>query len=416
MTSSVYGAFAHAYVSEVGAAVRRMIETGGDAAVGLMKKAIAERGPVRGFGNGGSSAIIRSVLLQLRAGHVGLPVNESMMSQAALAYWAQHDSYRAVFCRSLADDIRDVGLVVLASVSGRSANIVETVRLCRAHGVPVLAVVGGDGHQLGPLDGVLWATGTTDQQLSEDVTLTALTLAAAATAEPEHVPLRVRLEQHLHALTAMDTERLGWFLEAATQAVADAVRHRRRIYVLCPDGGPLSLAAEHFAHNVHWDAPLGVEGVRPPVVISGLSLADMSAIYNDHPDPAHGVRYQLRSASPGDVVFLLAYDSHSRTSRQAIDAAVEAEAQVFLLHRDGPAPPTPGQHSQRLPPLDDFGLPCLVQTIAHMVCRTTRATLVADSEPAAKAGPSPRDLMEQDLAPLRELSNTSAVSLEGIVT
>ncbi|WP_158073088.1 SIS domain-containing protein [Streptomyces kebangsaanensis] len=413
MTSSVYGAFAHAYLTEVDTAVRRMLESGGDAAVGLMRKAIGDGGLVRGFGNGGSSAIVRSALLQLRVSNPGLPVNEAMMSQAVMAYWAQQDSYRTVFCRSLADDIQDVGLVVVASVSGRSANIVETVRLCRVHGVPVLAVVGGNGTQLGSVDGVVWATGITDQQLSEDVTLTALTLAAAATQEPEPVPLPVRLEQHLHALAELDTERLGGWLETATRAVADAVRHRRRIYVLCPEGGPLALAAEHFAHNVHWDAPLGIEGVRPPVVISGLSLADMSAIYNDHPDPAHGVRYQLRSASPGDVVFLLAYDSHSRTSRQAIDAAVQADAEVFLLHRDGPALPAAGRHSQKLPPLDDFGLPCLVQSIAHMVCRTTRAALATDSEPAAKAGPSPHDLMEQDLAPLRELSTTPAVPLEG---
>ncbi|WP_116209317.1 SIS domain-containing protein [Streptomyces olivoreticuli] len=409
MSSSAYGAFAHTYMAEVGTAVRRMLESG-DAAVALMRKAVAERGRVRGFGNGGSSAIIRSALAQLRAGHAGLDVNASMVSPAAMAYLAQRDSYRTVFRRALADEIGDVDLVIVASVSGMSANITETVGLCRDHQVPVLAVVGGSGDQLGPVDGMVWATGTTDQQVSEDAILTALTLAAAATEEPERVLLPV--EQHLHALAAMAPQRLGGWVAAATQAVTNVIRHRRALYVLCPDGGPLALAAEHFAHNLHWDAPLGVAGVRPPVVVSAPSLADMSAIYNDHPDPAHGVRYQLASASPGDVVFLLAYDSDGRTIRQAADAAFQTGAHIFLLHRDGHPLATAGQRSYRVPPVDDFGMACLVQSIAHMVCRTTRAALAADAAPPEAAALSPRDLMAQDLAPRRELS-TPSVPLEG---
>ncbi|CAM5307849.1 SIS domain-containing protein [Streptomyces abikoensis] len=411
MSSSVYGAFAHAYMTQVSAAVGWMLERQGAAATALMRKTVAEGSSVRGFGNGGSSAIVRSILAQLRAGHAGLDVNEAMVSLAAMAYTAQRTGYRMVFSGVLADEIDSVGLVLVASVSGRSENIVETVGLCHRHGVPVLAAVGGRGDQLGPVDGMVWPTGATDQQVSEDAMLTALTLTAAASAEPEHLSLSDHWERYLHALAALDTRRLGQWIEAATRAVTDAIRHRNAIYVLCPDGGPLALAGEHFAHNLHWDAPLGVENIQPPVIISEPSLADMSAIYNDHPDPAHGVRYQLHSASVGDVVFLLAYDSHGRTNRHAIDVALRAGAQVFLLHRDGPDFHAAGRRSQRLPALDDFGLPCLVQSIAHMVCRTTRAALAAGS---ATAGPSPLDLMAQDLAPRRELSApTPEVALEG---
>ncbi|WP_414167213.1 SIS domain-containing protein [Streptoverticillium reticulum] len=414
MSSSAYGAFAHTYMTHVSAAVTRMLESEGAAAAALMRKTVAEGSPVRGFGNGGSSAIVRAVLARLRDSHAGLDVNEAMVSLAALAYTAQREGYRTVFSRVLADEIDSVGLVLVASVSGRSENIVETVGLCHRHGVPVLAAVGGRGDQLGPVDGMVWPTGATDQQVSEDAMLTALTLTAAASTEPEHVPLSHRLEEYLHALASLDTRCLGQWIGAATRAVTDAIRHRSAIYVLCPDGGPLALAGEHFAHNLHWDAPLGVEGVRPPVVMSDPSLADMSAIYNDHPDPAHGVRYQLHSASAGDVVFLLAYDSHGRTNRQAVDAALQVGAQVFLLHRDGPDLHEAGRRSQRLPPVDDFGLSCLVQSIAHMVCRTTRAALAMGSASVAGAGPSPLDLMAQDLAPRRELSAPiPAVALEG---
>ncbi|MEU9371655.1 SIS domain-containing protein [Streptomyces avermitilis] len=400
MTPAVYADFARAYVTEVGHAVRRML-TRGTEAVDLLTKATADGGVVRAFGNGGSSAIVRSALLQLHTG-AGLPVNDAMMSPATMAYTAQN--YRHVFALPLARDIDRVDLVVVASVSGRSANICEAVRLCADNRVPVLALVGGDGTQMEPADGLVWATGTTDQQISEDAMLTALTLAAAAL-DPHEEPLPARQERHLHALSAVDTGALGGFLREATEAVADAIRSRRRIYVLCPDGGPLALAGEHFAHNLSWDAPLGVEDVQPPLIVSDPSLADMSAIYNDHPDPAYGVCYQLSSASPQDVVFLLSYDSAGRTTREAVSAAEAAGTRLFLLHRDGPGRSGAGPRHFRLPQVDDFALAALAQSVAHLLCRTTRAALAADHGGPA-AGLSPRDLMARDLAPLRELSDT----------
>ncbi|MCX5278131.1 MULTISPECIES: SIS domain-containing protein [Streptomyces] len=403
MTTLLYEDFAHAYVTEVGEAIRRMLPRGTEA-VDLLARATADGGEIRAFGNGGSSAIVRSALLQLHT-QAGVPVNDSMMSPATLAYSAQRDEFRTAFARSLARDIDRVRLVVVASVSGRSANILEATRLCAEHRVPVLALVGGDGTQMEPADGMVWATGTTDQQISEDAMLTVLTLAAATVPDPDTEPLLTRAERHLHAVSAVDAELLGAFLREATEAVADAIRNRRRIYVLCPDGGPLALAGEHFAHNLAWDAPLGVDGVQPPLVVCDPSLADMSAVYNDHPDPAHGVRHQLSSAGPEDVVFLLAYDSASRTTREAVNVATVAGTRLFLLHRDGPGCSGARARDFRLPRVDDFALAALVQSVAHLLCRTTRATLTADrSGPAAVL--SPDALMAQDLAPLRELSDT----------
>ncbi|MFF5491521.1 SIS domain-containing protein [Streptomyces virginiae] len=403
MTALPYEDFAHAYLTEVGETVRRMLP-GSQGAVDLLAKAIVGGREIRAFGNGGSSAIVRSALLQLHA-QAGVPVHDAMMSPATLAYGAQQGDYRTAFARSLASGIGRVDLVVTASVSGRSANILETARLCAEHRVPVLALVGGDGTQMEAADGMVWATGVTDQQISEDAMLTALTLAATTALDPATEPLAIRAERHLDTLAAVDTGLLGAFLREATAAVADAIRNRRRIYVLCPDGGPLALAGEHFAHNLHWDAPLGVEDVQPPLVAGDPSLADMSAIFNDHPDPAHGVRYQLSSASPEDVVFLLAYDSAGRTTREAVNAATAAGTRPFLLHRDGPGHSGAEARSFRLPRLDDFALSALAQSVAHLLCRTTRVALTAH-----RSGPdtalSPHDLMAQDLAPLRELSDT----------
>ncbi|MEU1458649.1 SIS domain-containing protein [Streptomyces avermitilis] len=401
MTTFLYEDFAHAYVTEVGDAVRRM-RTRHAEAVDLLAKATVGGGEIRAFGNGGSSAIVRSALLQLHA-QAGVPVNDAMMSPATLAYTAQREEFRTAFARSLARDIDRVRLVLVASVSGRSANILEAARLCAEHRVPVLALVGGDGTQMELAGGMVWATGTTDQQISEDAMLTVLTLAVATVPGPGTEPLPARAERHLRALAAVDTELLGAFLREATEAVADAIRNRRRIYVLCPDGGPLALAGEHFAHNLAWDAPLGVDGVQPPLVVCDPSLADMSAILNDHPDPAHGVRHQLSSADPEDVVFLLAYDSAGRTTREAVNAATVVGARPFLLHRDGPGRSSAGARHFRLPRVDDFALATLVQSVAHLLCRTTRAALTS------AAVLSPDDLMARDLAPLRELSDTPSL-------
>ncbi|MFD6936242.1 SIS domain-containing protein [Streptomyces goshikiensis] len=399
MTTLLYEDFARTYMTEVGDAARRMLTRGAEAVDLLATAAVGGR-EIHAFGNGGSSAIARALLLQLRT-QAGLPVHDAMMSPATLAYTAQQDGYSSVFARSLAAGIDKVGLVVVASVSGRSPNIHEAVQLCGANGVPVLALVGGDGAQMAPAPGMVWATGITDQQISEDAMLTVLTLTAAAVLGTE--PLAARAARYQRALTDADTGLLGAFLSDATAAVTDAIRNQRRIYVLCPDGGPLALAGEHCAHNLAWDAPLGVPGVEGPLVICDPSLADMSAILNDHPDPAHGVRRQLSSAGPEDVVFLLAYDSGSRTIREAVEAATAAGARTFVLHRDGPGNDGAGARHFRLPSgLDDFELAAVVQSAAHLLCRTTRAALTAGQSAAVSSA----DLMAQDLAPLRELSET----------
>ncbi|MFI2030527.1 SIS domain-containing protein [Streptomyces buecherae] len=201
MVSAVYGDFARAYLTEVAAAARRMF-TRGTEAVELLQRVTAGRTQIRAFGNGGSSAIVCSVLLQLPF-HTGQPVNDSMMSTATMAYGAQRQDYRSLFAQSLAQDIDQVGLVVVASVSGRSTNVVEAVRLCQDNRVPVLALVGGDGTQIEPVDGMVWATGTTDQQVSEDAMLTALTLTAAALG-PRAESLPTSRERHLRALASVD--------------------------------------------------------------------------------------------------------------------------------------------------------------------------------------------------------------------
>ncbi|MER0240866.1 SIS domain-containing protein [Streptomyces sp. HSW2009] len=401
MASAVYGDFARAYLTEVAAAARRMF-TRGSEAVELLQRASAGGMQIRAFGNGGSSAIVRSVLLQLPF-HTGQPMSDSMMSTATMAYGAHRQDYRTLFAQSLAQDIDEVGLVVTASVSGRSTNVVEAVRFCQDNRVPVLALVGGDGTQMEPVDGMVWATGTTDQQVSEDAMLTALALTATALG-PRAESLPTSQERHLRALASVDTALLAGFLYETTEAVTEAIRSRRCTYVLCPDGGPLALAGEHFAHNLSWDAPLGVEGVQPPLIMRDPSLADMSAMFNDHPDPAYGVRHQLSSASPKDVVFLLTYDSANRTTREAISAAAAAGTRLFLLHRDGPAQSTDTQCSFTLPKTDHFAQAALAQSIAHLVCRTTRAALARTPFTTA-AVMSSHDLMAQDLAPLRELSD-----------
>ncbi|MGW1616821.1 hypothetical protein ACWCQZ_47050 [Streptomyces sp. NPDC002285] len=79
-----------------------------------------------------------------------------------------------------------------------------------------------------------------------------------------------------------------------------------------------------------------------------------------------------------------------------------AGTRPFLLHRDGPGRSGAGARGFRLPRVDDFALATLVQSVAHLLCRTTIAALAADQAGVL----SPDDLMARDLAPLRELSGT----------
>jgi D-sedoheptulose 7-phosphate isomerase len=379
----------------------------------LLAHTIAAGRRVCVVGNGGSSAIARSVSFQIRCHaeeHGHGPVVLDLGDQHEIAGRADRIGYAS----ALSDMVWRRGLsfgdtVIAISMSGRSPNIVGLARDCGRHGVRAVAFTGAQGGELAELTAWCVRTGVDDQQLSEDAVLVWLTLAVDATMAQRcgTRDLRVaarRSAEHLRRLA--EHPRLPGFLGDLSTVVARAMLARQPVYVVCGQGGPLGWVAEHLAHNLYWDVPTGT-AAGTPMVIGPASVADLTAIHNDHPDPAHGVRYRLAAADAGDVVCGIADAGGTADVRGLLAGAASRGAATYLitdqeLHRLE----TPSVLD--VDAVDVWQLSSVVQPVAHMLCRLAGQRL----RDAARdeRGSSLSELLAADLAPRRVHHAPAAVA------
>lgn len=182
---------------------------------------------------------------------------------------------------------------------------------------------------------------------------------------------------------------------------------RRSVFVVCGQGGPLGWVAEHLAHNLYWDVPTGTAATTP-MVIGPASVADLTAIHNDHPDPTHGLRYRLAAASAGDVVCGIAGASTAEEVREMIAGAASRGAVTYLV--------TTGRarHELGSPTVLDvdaanvWQLSTVAQPVAHMLCRLAGQRLRDATR--NHRGSSLPELLAADLAPRRVHHAPAAVA------
>jgi phosphoheptose isomerase len=364
-------------------------------------------------GNGGSSAIARGVSFQLRcraetAGYG--PVVLDVGDQHEMACRADRVGYASalsamVWRRGLA-----VGDTVIAiSMSGCSPNIVGLAGDCARHGVRVIAFTGGHGGELAEQAAWCVRTGVEDQQLSEDTVLAWLTLVADASMVGRHGPrqLRAAVRGQADQLRRLaEHPRLPGFLTDLSAAVATTMVARRAVLVVCGQGGPLGWVAEHLAHNLYWDVPTGTT-VSTPLVLGAASVADLTAIHNDHPDPAHGMRYRLAAAAAGDVVCGITDPGGATGARELLAGPASRGAATFLI--TGQAP-----HELSAPTVldvdaaDVWHLATVAQPVAHLLCRLTAQRLRDTTRD--HPGSSLPELLSADLAPRRTHHTPAAVA------
>jgi hypothetical protein len=137
-------------------------------------------------------------------------------------------------------------------------------------------------------------------------------------------------------------------------------------------------------------------------VIGAASVADLTAIRNDHPDRAHGVRHRLAGVRPGDVVCGIADAGDTLSLRESLAVAGTRDAATHLITAGHPA------HSALYParPIvlgldtaDAWELATLVQPIGHLLCRLSGQRLRDTTRD--HRGSSLTDLLATDLAPRR---------------
>src|SRR5262249_8049854 len=121
------------------------------------------------------------------------------------------------------------------------------------------------------------------------------------------------------------------FMERVSGAVCRAFLAGRAVYLIAPEGAPLSVSAEHVAHNFNWDAVFQVPNPPRRRIYSTPTQCDYSGIGNDRTRPGIVSCQQLAMAEPGDVLLLYVQDLSSDAVDHAIAMARSAGAQIYAI-------------------------------------------------------------------------------------
>jgi D-sedoheptulose 7-phosphate isomerase len=156
-------------VEVIESVIQRLIEAGeADRAIFVM-------------GNGGSAATASHFANDLSKGDVRgsarrLRVMALTDNVPLLTAWANDTDYRHVFAEQLRNFVRPADVVIGVSSSGRSANVLEGVRLARVQGACTIGFTGKDGGELKHLVDHCVRVPSDDVQHVEDLHMVALHL------------------------------------------------------------------------------------------------------------------------------------------------------------------------------------------------------------------------------------------------
>jgi D-sedoheptulose 7-phosphate isomerase len=144
------------HVSRLAAYLRMVDAAALERSVQILVAAYRARSCIFVAGNGGSSATASHWVNDLHklsqgAGRRGIRAMSLSDNVALLTALANDEGYQSVFQRQLVSLVQPGDVLVLISVSGRSANLVEAARFARDCGMPSLGLLGRDGGRLADL-------------------------------------------------------------------------------------------------------------------------------------------------------------------------------------------------------------------------------------------------------------------------
>jgi len=360
------------------------------------------------FGNGGSHAIARHLDLALRRRFAGLrPLRINCAvdyhGNQWLAVSGGFDSIFEGILRSEGASGGDLG--VLISGSGDSTNLLRAAAYCRANGVRTVSFAGFDGGRISR-DGITdvpFVVRVHDQQISEDIVQVLLHAAAEATYRRfvGAAGSRSALPRYASRVAASLERLRPAFLERVGHSVCRAFLAGGAVYMLAPEGAPLSVSAEHTAHNLNWDAVFEVP--HPPCrrLHSTPTHCDYSGIGNDRLAPGIVSCQQLDAARPGDVLVLYARDLASAPAQQVLASARSAGVTTFVVAGRSGRAETAGADVMVVGSDDPDVLADSSQIAGHILGRLVRMRLRQAVEPGCVIEDLTAYLVGGDLAQRR---------------
>jgi len=404
--------FSRIYATTVLDYVRAVPEDALEPVVRALSGAIAAGGStLYVFGNGGSHAIARHLEYALRVrfkGLRGVRINCGVDYHSAQA-WAAAGGYDSIFEAVLLSDRAgpdDLGIFI--SGSGDSDNLLNAAAFCRAQGIHTLSFAGFDGGKISRLQAtdVPFVVRIPDQQIAEDIIQALLRVAVDLAYErcvENGGSAREAIASYSLSLEAsLDRIEAAW-IERVSAAVCTAFFAGRTVFLLAPEGAPLSVSAEHTAHNFNWDAVYQIPNPPPRHIRSTPTSCDYTGIGNDRLTPGIVTWQQLASAGPGDVLILFAEDLTSEIVQRVVAIAEAAGVTIFALTgRDG---------SERSRAVDVVSLESDVpgvladvgQMCGHMLGRVIHMRLAQAVDPTSVIDNRETYLVDNDLAQRRLL-------------
>lgn len=261
-------------------------------------------------------------------------------------------------------------LVVLLSGSGNSDNVIHALDYCKKHNIPTLAFAGFSGGMLYKTCAgrPCYVTQVHDQQISEDIFQSALYLIAgmARLGTRSKSNLGVFKESYLTALQGALDGISAEFLSRVSEAVVRAYMQARAVYVLAPEGGALSITAEHIAHNLNWDAVYKIKNPPKRFIYSTPTNCDFSGIANDRLMPGIVHIQQLEKAERNDVLLLFAHNETEEVVKNVYNYTKGKGINAFLFRRFG---------RSRDSASDGFTVANALQIVGHILGRIIQMRL-----------------------------------------
>jgi D-sedoheptulose 7-phosphate isomerase len=375
----------------------------------MITNTIRAGGCIYVFGNGGSHAIARqfesSLLDTLSESPHPVRLRWGVDFHTSQAIVCRH-GYDQIFKQLLAQEHAGAkDLVLLISGSGNSTNLLVAAAHCRKHGIPTVGMAAFHGGQLCEMDTVDLpiAVDVDDQQIGEDIVQSLLQITAWYTAillREDKSELTQLQRQYLNLLNTGYDQLDAELLTTIGTTISDAYLHGRRVYVLAPEGGGVSLSAEHVAHNLNWDAVYEIRTPPSRYLTSTPSGCDFSGIGNDRFLDGVVSCQQLSVAAPGDVLIIFAVDTREPAVQQTIAYAHTRRMCSFCLAGNNAQP----KEDQITFNVSNHSVVAdLCQTAGHMLGRVVRLSLKMHEDGVAPHDDLLAYLVNDDLAQRRLL-------------
>lgn len=381
----------------------------------LLVKTIRARGTIYICGNGGSHAIGRqlesSLLDELTTTDFPARIRWGIDFHTSQAIVCRH-GYDYIFSQLLSREHAGPGdLVILISGSGNSSNLIVAAEHCREKNIPVAGLAAFHGGKLCNEDVVNLpiAVDVDDQQIGEDVIQSLLQICARYTAvilKGDNKTLNKISDEHRDYLQSGYARLDADLLTMMGSKVSEAYHQGRRVYVLAPEGGGVSLSAEHVAHNLNWDAVYEVR--EPPFryLTSTPSGCDYSGIGNDRFLSGVVSCQQLSMASEDDVLIIFAINGREKAVQETVNFALERNMQVFRFMGKGSEL---SENDQLFDVESRSAVADLCQSAGHMLGRVVRLTLKMIENDAPADNELLSYLVDDDLAQRRLLHVVNGV-------